>query len=93
MKEREHYYHILDVKVLKIGQRIASCLDMEDIMTNSDGPDWWTGTIKEILNNSDSDYMDVVVGRDDHDSNGRWTISLDDDTIKYVKLYCKEWDD
>ena len=98
----QHWFNILDPKVLKIGMEIQSCLDISEMNyeendegETDDEATWFDGKIVNI-NNA---YNDVHYGRGTlvtlfrNDREDNWDILLNKETLQYCLLYIKEWDD
>lgn len=93
---------IVDPSVIRPGQKVRCCLDGEDPMYESDQDgeptddlDWYTGIVRSISKESDSDYWHLTIERQEKYSDGHslWNISLYEDIFEYIRLLIKEWDD
>jgi len=78
---------------LKLGDRVLSCLDMEDDME-----EWFEGIITEIDIDDAEDFIDITIKRDDGFSGsgylGDWQVRVNNHNNEYIKklnIY-KEWD-
>jgi hypothetical protein len=80
-----------DVKQLKDGVRIKTCLDMTAVLRSDSQLMWFTGTVKRAV--WSPQITRVWIDRDDR-SNHSWEIGVTDGNIhNCVMILNTDWDD
>jgi hypothetical protein len=90
MEDTSIWCNISDIRQLRIGMKVRSCLDMSGFMRSNDEYKWFTGSILNIR--PDGQLTSVTIKRDDQ-SNGKWQSDISNSRLFGIQILNKDWDD